>query len=280
VQLVAAVALTVVLRAGPDAPAPVPPSAEAEVEALLAATAQKSPPAEVLVVLDGPDPKTYSLEDATLELDGKPMSFSGRRQKPVQVSDGDHVVSARLVYRGQNIGPLPWQQGPKWTLPARVQLQATRGLRLTVRLTVEADDSGALLSQRLGIRSAVEPEMLAVVDDAPLPPPPLPQLPPPAELAPVAASQPTPRTLASADIPPAAPAKKRKKRVARTTRPSAVVPHSAGAPAAAAVVPVAAPAPQPAPETQDGLEQVTARLRSALAAPRDGGVPQANKPPQ
>ena len=103
--LVAVVALTVVLRAGPDAPPAVHPSAEAEVEEVLAAAARKSPPAALVVVLEGPDPKLYHLEEATVHLDGVPMplSASGPSVPPAkgtEVSDGDHVVSARLVYRG------------------------------------------------------------------------------------------------------------------------------------------------------------------------------------
>jgi hypothetical protein len=266
VLLVAAVALTVVLRAGPDTPAATQPSAEEEVEALLAATANKSPPAEVALVVDGPDPKVYRLEEATVRLDGAPMVFSfaapsGSPPKGTAVSDGDHVVSARLVYRGRPIGPYPWDEGVRWALPARVMLKASRGLRLTIRLTVEANERAMLASQRLGLRSEVEPEMLATVDDAPLPPPPLPKLPPPAELAPVAASSSPPATEFAAKPPTAAPAKKRKQKVARSKSASAIVPAPAATGGSAALPPAA-----------DALEEATARLRSALASPRDGGV--------
>jgi hypothetical protein len=260
VLLVAAVALTVVLRAGPEAPPAAHPSAEEEVEALLQATASKSPPAEVVVVLDGPDVKLYHLEEATVRMDGAPIALSvvtpsGPSPKGTQVSDGDHVVSARLVYRGRPIGPYPWDEGPKWTLPARVMLTATRGLRLTIRLTVEANERVMVVTQRLGLRSEVEPQMLAVVDDAPMPPPPLPKLPPPTEMVPVAASA------VAATEPPKPPApKKKKQKVARLPRPPAV---PAGAAPASAAVPVV---------EADALEQATARLRSALASPRDGGV--------
>jgi hypothetical protein len=270
VLLVAAVALTVVLRAGPDAPPVAQPSAEEEVEALLAATTSKSPPAEVLVVLEGPDAKLYRLEDATVRLDGAPFTLSPSAPartstKGTEVSDGDHVVSARLVYRGRPIGPYPWDEGPRWILPARVRLKAIHGLRLTVRLTVEDNTGAPTVSQRLGIRSEVEPEMLAVVDDAPLPPPPLPKLPPPSEALPASTTSNPPSALAT--VQPAAPpvAKKKKAKVARSPRPAPAVPASTAAPSLAP----AATAAVPAAET---LEQATARLRSALASPRDGGV--------
>jgi hypothetical protein len=257
VQLVAALTLTVVLGAGSDAPPPVRPTAEAEVEAALAASAEKHPPAEVVVVLEGPNGARYRLEEATVQLDGRPLaaafaSAAGPEPKGTPVSDGDHVLSARLVYRGQALGPYPWEEGPRWALPARVTLQASRGLRIRVRLTVETNDRAPALSQRLALHAAVEPEMLVALDDAPLPPPPEPRLPPPTQE--VAAP--------AATAPPATkkPAKARK--VARST-----VPAKAGSrsPAAAGSA-VAASA-----GASESLEEATARLRSALAAPRDAG---------
>jgi len=264
VQLVLALALTVVLRAGPAAPPVARPSPEAELEALLASTVAKSPPAELTVVVVGPDSKLYRLEEATLRLDGAPLVASSAAAdagatplKGTVVSDGDHVVSARLVYRGQALGPLPWEEGPKWTLPARVTVQASRGLRFTIRLTVEANEH-APASHRLSLRSEVEPEMLVAVDDAPLPPPPVPKLPAAAALA-------SPASVAAAPTLAAAPAtKKKKKKVARAAHVSAAATVSAAAPPTGGA---------------DALQEATARLKSALAAPSDGGVLGGETPP-
>jgi len=257
VQLLWAFALTVVLRAGPEAPPAPRPSPEAELDAQLAAATAKSPPAEVAVVVVGPDAKLYRLEEATVQLDGLPFG-AGRADAgasaAVVVSDGDHVVSARLVYRGQAFGPLPWEEGPKWTLPARVSIQATRGLRFTVRLTVETNPN-APPGQRLSLRSDVEPEMLMPLDDAPLPPPPVAHLPPP--LPPVPEPAPV-ATIPTAAISPPATTKKKKK---KATRPAAA--------AAAAKAPSTA---SPSVGSSDALEEATARLRSALASPLDGGA--------
>lgn len=273
-QLVAAVALTVVLGAGPDVPPAALPSPEAEVEAALAASAAKLPPGEVVVVVDGPDSKVYRLEEATARLDGAPLTVfaaaaAGPVPKGAEVSDGDHVVSARLVYRGQAFGPFPWESGPKWGLPARVQLKVSRGLRLTIHLIVETNEHAPVAAQRLTLRAEVEPQMVAVVDDAPLPPPPLPQLPLPSEAAaPVAAASAPAGAVVTADVAPTAPPKKKKKKkvVARAPRPTPAV--QASAPPTAVSPPTTA---APAADTPEGLEQATARLRSALAAPRDGG---------
>jgi hypothetical protein len=269
VQLVLGLALTVLLRAGPDAPPVVHPSAEAEVDEVLAAAARKSPLATVVVVVEGPDPKLYHLEEVAVRLDGAPVAVSvaapsGPAPKGTEVSDGDHVVSARLVYRGQAYGPYPWEAGPRWALPARVLLKARHGLRLTIRLMVETNEHAPQAGQRLALRAEVQPEMLVAVDDAPLPPPPLPELPPSA-LTPVAASVTGPSAVVAAELPAAVPPKKkkRKKTLARSPSPSAVAPSSAAATPASSAVPTA--------EAPEGLEQATARLRSALAAPRDGG---------
>ena len=251
----------VVLRAGPEAP---PPSPEAELEQLLAATTTKAPPPEVAVVVASPDPKLYRLTDIVVRLDGAPFAAlpatdGGAAPKGVVVSEGDHVVTARLVYRGQALGPLPWEEGPKWMLPARVSIQANRGLRFTIRLTVEANER-APATQRLALHSEVEPEMLMPVDDAPLPPPPVAHLPPPRVATPIPVAV---ASTAPAVETPAVP-KRKKKKAARAARPAAAAP--AAAPAAAAV----SSAPSGA-SNADALEEATARLRSALAAPRDGG---------
>jgi hypothetical protein len=273
VQLLGFALTVVLLGAGPDAPPVVHPSAEAEVEEVLAAAARKSPLAAVVVVLEGPDPKVYQLEEVAVRLDGAPVAVSvaapsGPARKGTEVSDGDHVLSARLVYRGQAFGPYPWEAGPRWALPARVLLKASHGLRLTIRLIVETNEHAPQAGQRLALRAEVEPEMLVAVDDAPLPPPPLPELPPAAQ-APVTASVVGPSAALAVELPPAAPPKKkRKKTVARSPRPSAVAPSSSSA---AAAPPAAATPKVPTAEASEGLEQATARLRSALAAPRDGG---------
>jgi hypothetical protein len=263
VQRVAALALTVVLGAGPDAGTQGRPSAEAEIEAVLAATVPKAPPAEVLVTLEGPDASVYRLEEATVHLDGVPLAISslspsGPQPPGTRVSDGDHVVSAKLVFQGKPTGVYPWQTGPRWVLPTRVPLQASHGLRLNVRLVVETN-AQAPLGLRLTLQPEVEPQMLMAVDDTPLPPPPRPQLPPPAAEVPVATSSAPP--VPEASTPPVAAKKKPKKKAASATKASGTVPASA------AVVTKSA-ASVPPPET---LEEATARLRSALAAPADAG---------
>ncbi len=310
-QLVAAFALTVVLRAGLDAGTG-QASAEAELEALLATATPTSPPAEVLVVLEGPDSTVYRLEEVTVQLDGTATPFStvadagptsalptdvdagpsfplgtvldagpvfslsgfadaglpptasanvdaGPSSTGTQISDGDHVVSARLVYRGQPTGPYPWQQGPRWVLPARVAFTASRGLRFNIRLAVEMNLQ-APAAQRLVLHSNVEPVMLLAIDDAPLPPPPRPQLPP----VPTAVTASVVLPVETPATPPAAAKKKPKKKAARARQATGAVPVAAKTSKAAAA--------GTSGGTAETLEEATARLRSALAAPGDAGA--------
>lgn len=273
-HVVAAFALAVLLRADPDAGAPVRLSPEAELEAELQKATETLPPAEVVVVVEGPDAKRYKLVEATLLLDGAPLPpgaavAPGGTAKGAPVSDGDHVLAAKLVYQGAPLGVRPWEEGPQWILPARVALKANRGLRITLRLTVETNDRAPVPGKRLSLSSAVEPVMLVAVEEPP-PPPAAPKLPAPTVAAP--APEPVPPAAAASSPAPPPPAKKKPppKKVARKPAPKA-------APAAATTA-AAVPASAGAAESTDGLEAATARLRAALAAPRDGGVPATASP--
>jgi hypothetical protein len=84
-------------------------------------------------------------------------------------------------------------------------MQAQRGLRLTVHLRVETREEAEDSRSRLAFRAALEPEMIAKVDDSPLPPPPVPKLAPP---------EPAPNGTV---VPPASP----KKPVPKKKKPKA-----------------------------------------------------------
>jgi len=270
VHVVAAFALAVLLRADPDAGAPVRLSPEAELEAELQKATETLPPAEVVVVVEGPDAHRYKLVEATLLLDGAPLPpgaavASGGTAKGAPVSDGDHVLAAKLVYQGAPLGVRPWEEGPQWILPARVSLNATRGLRITLRLTVEANERAPVPSKKLSLRSEVEPVMMVAVEE---PPPPLAPKPPPPEVAAPAPESAVPAAAApAATSSPEKPAPAKKKPAKKVARKPAPKPAPA-TPAKAAAVPASAAAA----ESTDGLEAATARLRAALSAPRDGGV--------
>ena len=210
------------------------------------------------MVVVGPDPTRYHLEDVTLLLDGTPVrAATGTESGPLAqgraVPDGDHVVTARLVYRGQPLGPRPWEEGARWTLPAKVTVQARHGLRFIVRLSVDTNEK-APAGQRLSLQSDVEPVMLVAVDDAPLPPPPVPHLAPPPEVA-AAPCKGGGRGERRPLLPPRR--RRRRRRPGRPARPRLPTTLSATAPAAAAA---------------DPLAEATSRLKSALAAPADGGT--------
>jgi hypothetical protein len=88
-----------------------------------------------------------------------------------------------------------------------VEFQAQRGLRLVVHLRVEVHEEQDDPRNRLAFRAALEPEMTAKVDDAPVPPP------PPRRVTPTELFQPqlTPPLATVPENPPPAPAKTKKK---------------------------------------------------------------------
>src|SRR5262249_26769425 len=131
----------------------------------------------------------------------------------------------------------------------KVEFQAQRGLRLVVHLRVEVREEQEDPRNRLAFRAALEPEMTAKVDDAPMPPPP-PRKAMPAEifkpeLAPALASGP--------ENPPPHPPPKTKKKSPKPKKKTSV---------AAASVPA--------------LDVATARLQQAIAQPSPPPKPEAS----
>ncbi|HET9158419.1 MAG TPA: hypothetical protein VFN91_17220, partial [Myxococcaceae bacterium] len=118
--------------------------------------------------------------------------------------------------------------------------QAQRGLRLVVHLRVEVHEEQDDPRNRLAFRAALEPEMTAKVDDAPMPPP------PPRKVTPEELFQPQ-LTAPLASVPPNPPPAptKTKKKTPKKKKTSV----AAGAAAAGT------------------LDVATARLQKAIAQP-------------
>ena len=120
-----------------------------------------------------------------------------------------------------------------------------RGLRLVVHLRVEVHEEQEDVHNRLAFRAALEPEMTAKVDDAPMPPPP-PRVLTPEELAAPLASVPE-------NPPPAPPAKTKTKK--KPKKKTSVAAAGASLDVATArlqkeiATPGASPAPSPKPKT-------------------------------
>lgn len=227
-----------------NTPAPTRSPSE-ELEAELAAQV-KIPEPELVVVTDGPDPARFELMEGTVELDGRPLPGPvepgwGKELYRGPVVAGNHVLTAQFGYRGSKIGAYPWSGSFAYRVPGKVEFQAQRGLRLVVHLRVEVHEEQEDLRNRLAFRAALEPEMTAKLDDAPMPPPP-PRLVTPSdlfkpELAPAMASVP--------ETPPA-PVKTKKK-----PRPKKKTSVAAG----------------------PSLDVATARLQKAIASPSPAPPP-------
>ena len=135
------------------------------------------PEPELVVVTDGPDPARFELLEATVELDGRPLPGPvapgwGNEFFRGAVVPGNHVITAQFAYRGSKTGAYPWSGSFAYRVPGKVEFQAQRGLRLVVHLRVEVREEQEDPRNRLAFRAALEPEMTAKVDDAPMPPPP------------------------------------------------------------------------------------------------------------
>jgi hypothetical protein len=206
-------------------------SAADELEAELRAQISIPEP-ELVIVTDGPDPERYGLAEALVEVDGAPVPGPvqpgwGKELYRSRITPGNHVISAQFVYRAGKTGPFPWNDSYRYRVPGKVELQAQRGLRLIVHLRVETRDEAEDTRSRLAFRAALEPEMIARIDDAPLPPPPTPKLAPAPEAAPA--------VVPAAPVPP-------KKRIAKAPKKKKAT-------------------------TAASLDVATARLKKAIAQP-------------
>ena len=214
-----------------------------ELESELAAQV-KIPEPELVVVTDGPDPAKFELLEGTVELDGRALGGTmepgwGKELFRGPVVAGNHVLTGQFTYRGSKTGAYPWSGSYAYRVPGKVEFQAQRGLRLVVHLRIELREDQEDPRNRLAFRAALEPEMTAKVDDAPMPPP------PPRKLMPEEVLQPQlTAPLASVPTnPPAASTKTKKKAPKKKT--------SVAAGAAAA----------------GSLDVATARLQKAIAQP-------------
>jgi len=213
-----------------------------ELEAELAQQV-KIPEPELVVVTDGPDPAKFELVEGTVELDGRPLAGPlepgwGKELFRGPVVVGNHVLAAQFTYRGSKTGAYPWSGSFAYRVPGKVEFQAQRGLRLVVHLRVEVHEEQEDARNRLAFRAALEPEMTAKVDDAPMPPP------PPRKVTPTELFQPqlTPPLASVPENPPPAPTKTKKK-----------APKKKKTSVAAAAAP--------------SLDVATARLQQAIAQP-------------
>ena len=213
-----------------------------ELEAELAQQV-KIPEPELVVVTDGPDPAKFELVEGTVELDGRPLVGPmepgwGKELFRGPIVVGNHVLAAQFTYRGSKTGAYPWSGSFAYRVPGKVEFQAQRGLRLVVHLRVEVHEEQDDPRGRLAFRAALEPEMTAKVDDAPMPPL------PPRKVTPTELFQPqlTPPLAMVPENPPPAPTKTKKK-----------APKKKKTSVAAAAAP--------------SLDVATARLQQAIAQP-------------
>jgi len=159
---------------------PVQRSAADELEAELRAQISIPDP-ELVIITDGPDPERYGLAEALVEVDGAAVPGPvqpgwGKELYRSRIAPGNHVITAQFVYRASKTGPFPWNESYRYRVPGKVELQAQRGLRLTVHLRVETHEEAEDSRSRLAFRAALEPPTWTTRRCRRLPPPSSPRL--------------------------------------------------------------------------------------------------------
>src|SRR5215472_1827357 len=214
----------------------------------------KIPEPELVVVTDGPDPARFDLLEGTVELDGRALGGAmepgwGKELFRGQVVPGNHVLTAQFTYRGSKTGAYPWSGSFTFRVPGKVEFQAQRGLRLLVHLRVEVHEEQEDVRNRLAFRAALEPEMTAKLDDAPMPPPP-PKVLTPEELIKPELTAPLASVPENSAPPPAKTKKKPKpKKKTSVAAAGASLDVATARLQKAIATPGASPAPSPKPKT-------------------------------
>jgi hypothetical protein len=244
-----------------------------ELEAELAQQV-KIPEPELVLVTDGPDPARFELVEGTVELDGRPLAGPmepgwGKELFRGPIVPGNHVLTAQFTYRGSKTGAYPWSGSFAYRVPGKVEFQAQRGLRLVVHLRVEVREEQEDPRNRLAFRAALEPEMTAKVDDAPMPPP------PPRKLTPEDVLQPQlTAPLASVPETPTPASTKTKKKTPKKKKTSVAAGAAAGASLDVATARLQKAIAQPSPPPKPG-EKTTAAAGSSKGKSKksDAGTP-------
>ena len=213
----------------------------------------KIPEPELVVVTDGPDPARFELLDGSVELDGRPLAGKvepgwGKELFRGAVVPGNHVLTAQFAYRGSKTGAYPWSGSFTFRVPGKVEFQAQRGLRLVVHLRVEVHEEQEDVRNRLAFRAALEPEMTAKLDDAPMPPPP-PKILTPEELVKPELTVPLASVPQNQTPPPAKTKKKPKPKKTSVAATGASLDVATARLQKAIATPGTSPAPSPKPKT-------------------------------
>ncbi len=137
-------------------------------------------PTRVRVDFVSPDEPNYKLEEATFEVDGKPVPpqstdalaadgahevFSG------DVAPGKHKVSAKLVFANKASAVLSDEGGYKWKLGGDATFEVATGLEVQVKIVPARDSSQKDISKRFTLRMPAAPVMVAKLDDGKMPEP-------------------------------------------------------------------------------------------------------------
>jgi hypothetical protein len=130
------------------------------------------------------DDPNYSLEEASFELDGKPLqvpSLSALSNEPHvlwngDVSPGKHAIRAKVVYANHSSVIVSDEGGHKWK---DVSFDVHSGIEVQVQVAPTHDATQKDVAKRFRLAMPAKPVMIAVLDDGKMPEPAAKLVPPP-----------------------------------------------------------------------------------------------------
>ncbi len=137
-------------------------------------------PTRVRVDFVSPDEPNYKLEEATFELDGRPLTapapnvLAGEGSHPIfsgDVTPGKHKVSARLVFSSSASAVLSDEGGYKWKIGGDASFDVASGLEVQVQVVPARDSNQKDIAKRFTLRMPAAPVMVAKLDDGKMPEP-------------------------------------------------------------------------------------------------------------
>ena len=135
-------------------------------------------PTKVRVDYVGVDDPNYGLDEASFELDGKPLKTPPLAQLtddgPQLVWNGDvtpgkHTVSVKLVVANNASIVLSDEGGYKWRLVGDVSFEVNAGIEVRVQITPVRVPKQADLAKRFRLTLPAQPVMIAQLDDGTMP---------------------------------------------------------------------------------------------------------------
>lgn len=138
-------------------------------------------PTKVRIDYSSLDEPNYTLEEATFELDGRPLITTpsvrdlsregGTLVWNGDVSPGKHTVRVHLVFANEASVVLSEEGGHRWKVSGDVSFDVNAGIEVQVRVVPSRDPTQRDISRRFTLSLPAQPVMVARLDDGAMPEP-------------------------------------------------------------------------------------------------------------